>query len=244
MATFKKHRILIYDEGEKEFDMDSDDFSELLTKLNEQITIPTVPCVLLDWHNVLDVNSEEGNPSVQKVRLDQVRSMGHHPIVMSWVGSKGGDENDKLKSLIVDIESGLLDEHTVIIWQCSMSDVKCGGKQLVAQTLGCTIQVDDKFDHLENVKDITFTHFRVGYTEVDQTDVGEHVEKSKEFVNLLQDKCKDWDTICRDLSKEDRNKYKKCRKMHMKLDELRLTGQLKIINSWDDFIEFLNLCDA
>lgn len=243
MDTQKKHRIIIYDEGDKEFDESNDDFISLLTKLRDQITVPDVPCILLDWHNVLDVGAEKGNPVVQRDRLNEVRDIGYCPIVMSWVGSKGGDSNDKLLELVESVDSGLLDDHTVIIWQCSMSDIKCGGKQLVAQVLGCTIQVDDKLEHLENIKSNDFSHFRIGYTEAENTDVQEHEDKSKEYTKLLDDnEGKDWDAICRDLSKDDRNKYKKCKKSYNNLNELRQTGLLKIINSWKSLMDLLKLC--
>lgn len=233
------HRIILFEDGlHQNFDESSDNINDLVEKVADVIGKSTVD-TLLDWHNVLDAERTDKLPILEASRLKAVKETGAKPIVVSWIGAKGGKDNDKIMALVEDVKSGLLVDYPIVIWQSERKNIKDGGKQRLASALGCTVQVDDKWDHIKSIKDVNTSYIKVGFIMIPGVDMAERFEHADKYNKFLADHSEDfdWDRLCREMNKEDRNVYKKCRKAH---SELEKESSLVKCDNWEALIKLIS----
>lgn len=178
------------------------------------------PCLLVDFHNVLDIENDVDEPNF---KIGKLIEMGYFPIVMSWVGAKGGPDNKQIVGFREALSKGLFDDFindnkmAFVIWQCSIKNCNSNMKQHMANTFNCRAQIDDKAHHLFNPTNGNIV--LVGYYENKNTDIYKLKENFDAHTKAVE--------------------RGKVSQINMKDNDLKLFKYdlFKLINSWDQFCE-------
>ena len=194
------NRIIVYDRRDDVskkshmFDVTDENITDLPKLFNFD---ESTKLITLDFHNVMDAEDyDDKMPGSVITKLKSVEEKGFTPLIVSWVGSKDGDDNPHLKDFRdTFIDTGLLDGYALIVWQTTRKNMDQHIKQRIAQVLGAVAHADDKYEHLDRLGDETDkVHFkRYGYGERLSQKIGEpsRNRKNKEFKDFYDRFSKD-----------------------------------------------------